>query len=178
MITYEADNATLKMTDKFRKSALDGYDSAVRKMRNAQTFNWYFDKLAKLLSLSNGRTFKGGEYYVRIYGSGCGYAKSCKYKKTDIVFDAYVKKTANRKFSVSFVKFDRVELYSEEYAPDKVLTSGALTRAMHVAKFIGHKDYENPCYIKNVPSIPYSENMKASKRIWDRFCDSIFDFEI
>lgn len=178
MITYEAESATLKMTDKTHKKISAEYDYVVGRMRFAHTLNWFFDKVARLLSLSNGKTFKGGEYYVKVYGSGCGYTRSCKFKKTDIVLDAYVKKTANGKFSVSFAEFDRAELLAGEYYADRVTTSGALTRAMHVARFIGQRDYENPCYIKDVPSVPYSENKRASKRIWDRFCDSIFDFSI
>lgn len=178
MVTYEVENATLKMTDKTHKKISAEYDYVVGRMRSAQTLNWYFDKVARLLSLSNGKTFKGGEYYVRVYGSGCGYARRCKFKKTDIVVDVFVKKTANGRFSVSFAEFSRVELYTGEYAPDRVMTSGALTRAMHVARFIGQKDYENPCYIKGVPTLSYDENKKAAKHIWERFCENIFDFEI
>ena len=177
MVTYEAGNVFLKMTDKTHKNISANYDSVIGRMA-APTLNWYFDKVVRLLSLKNGKTFKGGEYYLRIYGSGCGYPRRRKFKKKDAVMAAIVKKTANGKFSVSVASFIRVELNTGEYLSDTVMTSGSLTRAMHVSKFIGRRDYENPCWIKGVPTISYGENKKAAKRVWERFCDSIFDFEI
>lgn len=177
MITYEAENVVLKMTNKTYKNISANYGDVIGRMA-APTLNWYFDKVARLLSLKNGKTFNGGEYYVRIYGSGCGYPRRRKFKKKDAVMAAIVKKTANGKFSVSVASFIRVELKTGEYLSDVVMTSGALTRAMHVAKFIGRRDYENPCWIKGVNTISYEENKNAAKRVWERFCDSIFDFKI
>ena len=177
MVTYEAGYVFLKITDKTYKNISANYDSVIGRMA-APSLNWYFDKVVRLLSLKNGKTFKGGEYYLRIYGSGCGYPRRCKFKKKDAVMAAIVKKTANGKFSVSVASFIRVELNTGEYLSDTVMTSGSLTRAMHVSKFIGRRDYENPCWIKGVPTLSYDENKKAAKRVWERFCDSIFDFEI
>ena len=177
MVTYEAENVVLKMTDKTYKNISANYDDVIGRMA-APTLNWYFDKVVRLMSLKNGKTFKGGEYFVRVYGSGCGYTRRCKFKKKDVVISAFVKKTANGKFSVIIANFDRIELNMGEYLSDVVMTSGALTRAMHVAKFIGRRDYENPCWIKGVNTLSYDENKKAAKRVWERFCDSIFDFEI
>lgn len=37
---------------------------------------------------------------------------------------------------------------------------------------------DQDCWIKGVNTISYEENKKAAKRVWERFCDSIFDFEI
>lgn len=177
MVTYEAENVVLKMTNKTYKNISANYGDVIGRMA-APTLNWYFDKVAMLLSLKNGKTFNGGEYYVRIYGSGCGYRRRRKFKKKDAVMDAIVKKTANGKFSVSVASFIRVELKTGECLIDVVMTSGALTRAMHVAKFIGRRDYENPCWIKGATTISYEENKNAAKRFWERFCDSIFDFKI
>ena len=177
MVTYEAENVVLKMTDKTYKNISANYDDVIGRMA-APKLNCYFDRVARLLSLKNEKTFNGGEYYFRIYGSGCGYPRRCKFKKKDAVMAAIVKKTANGKFSVSVASFIRVELKTGEYLSDVVMTSGALTRAMHVAKFIGRRDYENPCWIKGVHTLSYDENKKAAKRVWERFCDNIFDFEI
>lgn len=176
MVTYESGNVVLEITDKTYKNISANYDSVVGRMA-APSLNLYFDKVVRLMSLKNEKTFKGGEYYLRIYGSGCGYPRR-KFKKKDAVMAAIVKKTANGKFSVSVASFIRVELNTGEHLVDVVMTSGALTRAMHVAKFIGRRDYDNPCWIKGVATLSYDENKNAAKRVWERFCDSIFDFEI
>lgn len=65
MVTYEAENVVLKMTDKTHKNISANYDDVIGRMA-APTLNCYFDKVARLLSLKNGKTFNGGEYYFRI----------------------------------------------------------------------------------------------------------------
>lgn len=166
----------LYATKKLYKAIEKNYKDEVGRMRNVMTLDEFFDRMTALLS--HRPTMAGGEYSVHFFSDGSGYAVSCKYKKTILKCHLLVKQKTSTKFSVKAAVFSRLELYPREVVSDRVLTYGALTRAMHVAKFIGQKDFENPCYIKNVPSVKYSENKLASKRIWERFCENIFDFEI
>ena len=164
----------LNVTDKRYNAIEKNYNEERGRMRNVMALDSFFDRAVALLSHRS--TMAGGEYSVYLYSDGSGYA--CKYKKTILALYLVAKQETSTKFSVKSAEFFRSELYPREVVSDKVLTYGNETRAMHVAKFIGRSDYENPCYIKGVHTLSYDENKKAAKRVWERFCDSIFDFEI
>ena len=164
----------LNVTDKLYNAIEKNYNEERGRMRNVMALDSFFDRVVALLS--HRPTMAGGEYSVYLYSNGSGYA--CKYKKKILALHLVAKQVTSTKFSVKSAEFFRSELYPREVVSDKVLTYGNETRAMHVAKFIGRSDYENPCYIKGVHTLSYDENKKAAKRVWERFCDSIFDFEI
>ena len=165
----------MNVTDKLYNAIEKNYNEERGRMRNVMALDSFFDRVVALLS--HRPTMAGGEYSVYFY-NGSGYAASCKYKKTILALHLVAKQETSTKFSVKSAEFFRSELYPREVVYDKVLTYGNETRAMHVAKFIGRSDYENPCYIKGVHTLSYDDNKKAAKRVWERFCDSIFDFEI
>ena len=164
----------LTVTDKLYNAIEKNYNEERGRMRNVMALDSFFDRVVALLS--HRPTMAGGEYSVYLYSDGSGYA--CKYKKTILALCLVAKQETSTKFSVKSAEFFRSELCPREVVSDKVLTYGNETRAMHVAKFIGRSDHENPCYIKGVHTLSYDENKKAAKRVWERFCDSIFDFEI
>ena len=167
----------LNVTDKLYNAIEKNYNEERGRMRNVMALDSFFDRVVALLS--HRPTMAGGEYSVYFYSDGSGYAASCKYKKTILALYLVAKQETSTKFSVKSAEFFRSELYPREVVSNKVLTYGNETRAMHVAKFIGRSDdYENPCYIKGVHTLSYDENKKAAKRVWERFCESIFDFEI
>ena len=166
----------LYVTDKLYKAIEKNYKDEVGRMRNVMTLDSFLDRVTALLS--HRPTIKGGEYSVHFFSDGSGYAASCKYKKTILKVHLVAKQKTSTKFYVKCAVFSRIYLYPKEVLSDKVLTYGSETRAMHVSKFIGRSDYENPCWIKGVPTLSYDENKNAAKRVWERFCDSIFDFEI
>ena len=166
----------LNVTDKLYNAIEKDYNEKRGRMRNVIAIDSFFDRVVALLS--HRPTMAGGEYSVYFYSDGSGYTKSCKYKKTILALYLVAKQETSTEFSVKSAEFYRLELDPGEVLSDKVLTYGKETRAMHVAKFIGRKVYENPCYIKGVHTLSYYENKKAAKRVWERFCESIFDFEI
>lgn len=166
----------LYVTDKLYKAIEKNFKDECGRMRNVMTLDSFFDRVTALLS--HRPTINGGEYSVYFYSDGSGYAGSCKYKKTILALHLVAKQETGTKFSVKSAEFFRTELYPREVVSDKVLTYGKETRAMHIAKFIGEKDSENPCYIKGLHTFSYDEVKKAAKCIWDRFCENIFDFEI
>ena len=166
----------LNVTDKLYNAIEKNYNEERGRMRNVMALDSFFDRVVALLS--HRPTMAGGEYSVHFFSDGSGYAASCKYKKTILALYLVAKQETSTKFSVKSAEFFRSELYPREVISDKVLTYGKETRAMHVSKFIGRSDYDNPCYIKGVHTLSYYENKKAAKRVWERFCESIFDFEI
>jgi hypothetical protein len=166
----------LYATKKLYKAIEKNYKDEVGRMRNVMTLDAFFDRMTALLS--HRPTMAGGEYSVYFYSDGSGYAASCKYKKTILMCHLLVKQKTSTKFSVKAAVFSRVELYPREVVTDKVLTYGKETRSLHIAKFIGEKDSENPCYIRGLHTFSYDEVKKAAKPIWERFCENIFDFEI
>lgn len=166
----------MNVTDKLYNAIDKNYNEERGRMRNVMALDSFFDRVVALLS--NRPTMEGCEYSVYFYSDGSGYAKSCKCKKTILALHLVAKQVTSTTFSVKSAEFYRLELNPGEVLSDKVLTYGNETRAMHVAKFIGRSDHENPCYIKGVHTLSYDENKKAAKRVWKRFCESIFDFEI
>jgi len=166
----------LYVTDKLYKAIEKHYKEVSGRMRNVMTLDSFLDRATALLS--HRPTMTGGEYSVYFYSDGSGYASSCKYKKTILSLHLLAKQETSTKFYVKAAIFSRVELYPREVVSDKVLTYGKETRALHIAKFIGEKDSENPCYIRGLNTFSYDEVKKAAKPIWDRFCENIFDFEI
>lgn len=164
----------LNVTDKLYNAIEKNYNEERGRMRNVMALDSFFDRVVALLS--HRPTMAGGEYSLYFYSDGSGYAR--KYKKTILALHLVAKQETSTKFSVKSAEFYRLELYPREVVSDKVLTYGKETRAMHVAKFIGRSDYDNPCYIKGVHTLSYYENKKAAKRVWERFCESIFNFEI
>ena len=166
----------MNVTDKLYNAIEKNYNEERGRMRNVMALDSFFGRAVALLS--HRPTMAGGEYSVYIYSDGSGYAASCKHKKTILALHLVAKQETSTKFSVKSAEFFRSKLYPREVVSDKVLTYGNETRAMHVAKFIGRSDYENPCYIKGVHTLSYDENKNAAKRVWERFCESIFDFEI
>lgn len=166
----------LYVTDKLYKAIEKHYKEVSGRMRNVMTLDAFFDRMTALLS--HRPTMAGGEYSVHFFSDGSGYAGSCKYKKTILKCHLLVKQKTSTKFSVKAAVFSRLELYPREVVSDRVLTYGSETRAMHIAKFLGEKDHENPCYINGLHTLSYDENKKAAKRIWECFCENIFDFEI
>ena len=165
----------MNVTDKLYNAIEKNYNEERGRMRNVMALDSFFGRVVALLS--HRPTMAGGEYSVYFYSDGSGYA-SGKYKKTILAIHLVAKQETSTKFSVKSAEFFRSGLSPREVVSDKVLTYGNETRAMHVAKFIGRSDYENPCYIKGVHTLSYDENKKAAKRVWERFCESIFDFEI
>ena len=176
MKQFKKDFAKLNVTDKLYNAIEKNYNEERGRMRNVMALDSFFDRVVALLS--HRPTMAGGEYSVYFFSDVSGYTKSCKYKKTILALYLVAKQETSTEFSVKSAEFYRSEFYPGEVVSNKVLTYGNETRAMHVAKFIGRSDYENPCYIKGVHTLSYYENKKAAKRVWQRFCDSIFDFEI
>lgn len=167
---------TLKIADKAFATAEKDYGAVAGKM-DVCTISTIFDAAASLLSGKN--LVRGCTYKVILMARGSGYAKSCKYRRNDIKATLKVTCVSSKEGKVDESTFERVALYPGENVYDSVMTDGSATRAAHIARFIDReRDAENPCWINGVPTLGYSENKKAAKRVWDRFLDAIFDFTV
>lgn len=167
---------TLKIADKAFSTADKEYGEVSGKMEVC-TISTIFDAAASLLS---GKSLvRGCTYNVILMARGSGYAKSCKYRRNDIKATLSVTCISSKEGKVDASTFERVALNPGENVYDSVMTCGPATRAAHIARFIDReRDAENPCWIKGVPTLGYSENKKAAKRVWERFLESIFDFTV
>lgn len=167
---------TLKIADKAFATTEKEYAMTSGKM-DVCTISAIFDSAASLLS---GKDLKRGcTYKVHLMARGNGYAKSCKYGRNDVKVTLIVTSISSKESKVETAVSERVTLHPGEVILDSVMTYGAATRAAHIARYIGRdRDAENPCWISGVPTLSYNENKKAAKRIWERFLEAIFDFEV
>lgn len=167
---------TLKIADKAFAAAEQEFNKASGKMEVC-SISAIFDSAASILSGKD--LVRGCTYKVLLMARGNGYAKSCKYSRNDIKVTLKVTCVSSKESKVEIAVSERVTLNPGEVISDCVTTYGTTTRAAHIARFIGRgRDADCPCWIKNVPTLGYNENKKASKRVWERFLEAIFDFEV
>lgn len=167
---------TLKIADKAFAATEKDYSEVSGRM-DVCTISTIFDSAASLLSCKD--LVRGCTYKVSLMARGSGYAKSCKYSRNDIKVTLEVTCVSSKESKVEIAVSERVTLHPGEVISDRVTTFGAATRAAHISRYIDRpRDAENPCWISGVPTLSYNENKKAAKRVWDRFIDSIFDFEV
>lgn len=167
---------TLKIADKAFAETEKNYSDVAGKM-DVCTISTIFDAAASLLSGKD--LVRGCTYLVSLFARGSGYAKSCKYSRNDIKVVLKVTCVSSKEGKVEIAGSERVTMNPGEVISDRVITYGSATRAAHIARYIDRgSDAENPCWISGVPTLSYNENKKAAKRIWDRFIESIFDFEV
>lgn len=177
MKKYQTGNGyTLKIADKAFASAEEDYSKESGKM-DVCTISTIFESAASLLSGKD--LVRGCTYKVYLMARGCGYARSCKYRRNDIKVTLKVTCVSSKESKAEIAVSERVTMNPGEVISDSVTTYGAATRAAHIARFIDRgRDAENPCWIMGVQTLGYKENKKAAKRVWDRFIDSIFDFAV
>lgn len=167
---------TLKINDKAFAETEKNYSDVAGKM-DVCTISAIFEAAASLLSGKN--LVRGCTYLVSLFARGSGYAKSCKYSRNDVKVVLKVTCVSSKEGKVEIASSERVTMYPGEVISDRVITYGSATRAAHIARYIDREmDAENPCWISGCPTLSYKENKKAAKRIWDRFIESIFDFEV
>lgn len=166
----------LKIADKAFAATEKEYNEVAGKM-DVCTISAIVDSAASLLSGKD--LVRGCTYKVSLMARGNGYAKSCKYNRNDIKVTLKVTCVSSKEGKVETAVSERVKMNPGEVISDSVTTYGAATRAAHISRFIGReRDSENPCWISGVPTLGYKDNKKASKRVWDRFIEAIFDFEV
>ncbi len=167
---------TLKIADKAFAAAEQEFNNVSGKM-DVCTISAIFDSAASLLSGKN--LVRGCTYKVLLMARGNGYAKSCKYSRNDIKVTLKVTCVSSKESKVEIAVSERVTLNPGEVISDSVTTCGTATRAAHIARYIDReREADCPCWIKDVPTLDYRENKKASKRVWDRFLEAIFDFTV
>lgn len=167
---------TLKIADKAFAAIEKDYIEVSGKM-DVCTISAIFDSAASLLSGKN--LVRGCTYKVLLMARGNGYAKSCKYSRNDIKVTLKVTCVSSKESKAEIAVSERVTLHPGEVISDCVTTDGAATRAAHIARFIDRgRDADCPCWIKGVPTLGYQENKAASKRVWERFLEAIFDFTV
>lgn len=177
MKKYQTTNGyTLKIADKAFAAAEEDYRRESGKM-DVCSFEAILESAVSILSRKN--LVRGCAYKALIMARGNGYAKSCKYSRNDIMVKLKVTCVSSKESKVEIVVSKRVAMDPGEVISDRVTTCGNAARAAHIARFIGReRDAENPCWIKDCPTLSYKETKQAAKRVWDRFLEAIFDFDV
>lgn len=167
---------TLKIADKAFAAAEEDYRRESGKM-DVCSFEAILECTTRLLSVKS--LVRGCKYTVHVLARGEGYAKTCKYGRNDIMTVVKVTCVSSKECKVDGVEASRVVLHPGESISDCVKTFGAATRGAHIARFIGReRDADCPCWIKDVPTLGYQDNKNASKLVWERFLEAIFDFTV